>query len=300
LVWSALVRLGRGEFSLAQAQIDEAWALAGLEEVTTQAPLAVHVVIPAHVGRASWHLARNEYAEALRIGEAGLAIADRTGYVAWAIHRLMPIVAEASLWIRDWDRAERYGGRLREAGERLGHPLALAWADACAALMRMLQGDKAGAVAQLRAASDALDAIPFVEHGARLRRKLADACHDSGDTAGAVVELRRVHETFARLGAVPALTETREKLRLLGVRPPTRRGEASGAGALTARELEIARLVAARRTNKEIAAAVDISPRTVSTHLSNIFAKLEVASRGELTDRVRRGDLGTADAEMPV
>ncbi len=295
LVWSALVRLGRGDFAIAKEQIDEAWALAGAGDPAGTRPVAVHVVIPAHVGRAAWHLARTEYAEALRIAEAGLALADRTGYVAWAIHRLMPIAAEASLWIRDWERAAHYGTRLRETGARLGHPLALAWSDACSALSRMLQGDKAGAVAQLRAASDALDAIPFVEHGARLRRKLADAYNDSGDSASAVVELRRVHDSFDRLGAVPALTETRDKLRQLGVRPPPRRGETSGAGALTARELEIARMVAARRSNKEIAAAVDISPRTVSTHLSNIFAKLGVGSRGELTDRVRQGDLGAED-----
>jgi DNA-binding CsgD family transcriptional regulator len=66
---------------------------------------------------------------------------------------------------------------------------------------------------------------------------------------------------------------------------------AAGAGALSTREVEIARLVAARKSNKEIGAALDISSRTVSTHLSNIFAKLGVASRGALTDLVRAGTL---------
>jgi len=45
--------------------------------------------------------------------------------------------------------------------------------------------------------------------------------------------------------------------------------------------------VAARKSNKEIGAALGISSRTVSTHLSNVFVKLGVTSRGELTDRVR-------------
>jgi DNA-binding CsgD family transcriptional regulator len=58
-------------------------------------------------------------------------------------------------------------------------------------------------------------------------------------------------------------------------------------GVLSGRETEIARLVAARKSNKEIATALDISPRTVSTHLSNIFGKLGVTSRGELTDLIR-------------
>jgi DNA-binding CsgD family transcriptional regulator len=299
LVWSALIRLGRGEFSVANAQIDEAWALSGADRVSTDRPSSVHTVVPAHVGRAAWHMARLEYHEALRVAEAGLAIADRTGYIAWAIHRLMPMAAEASLWIRDWDRAEHYGTRLRAEAERLGHPLGMAWSEACFSLMRMLQGGMAGAIAQLRAASDALDAIPFVEHATRLRRKMVDALTAAGDTPAAIVELKRIHESFAKLGADPALTETRDKLRALGVRPPTRVVEENGAGSLTPREVDIARLVADRRSNKQIGVALDISPRTVSTHLSNIFGKLGVDSRGALTDLVRAGALDTADIEHP-
>jgi DNA-binding CsgD family transcriptional regulator len=60
---------------------------------------------------------------------------------------------------------------------------------------------------------------------------------------------------------------------------------------LTGRELEIARMVAMRKSNKDIGASLDISARTVSTHLSNIFAKLGVSSRGELADYVRERSL---------
>jgi DNA-binding NarL/FixJ family response regulator len=51
--------------------------------------------------------------------------------------------------------------------------------------------------------------------------------------------------------------------------------------------LEIARLVERRDSNKAIARKLSISPRTVSTHLSNIYQKLEISSRGELADYVR-------------
>ena len=160
--------------------------------------------------------------------------------------------------------------------------------EACFALIRFLKGDKAGAIAQLRRAADALDAIPFVEHATRLRRKLADAHNDSGDPNAAIIELRRVHATFARLRAGPALEEVRAKLRELGSRPPSRTPLAgSGAGTLTARELEIAQLVAARRSNKQIGAALGISARTVGTHLSNIFGKVGVDSRVALADQLR-------------
>jgi DNA-binding CsgD family transcriptional regulator len=91
---------------------------------------------------------------------------------------------------------------------------------------------------------------------------------------------------FARIGAESELNAVRDELRDLGTRPPAR-SIVDGAGTLTGREREIARLVAARKSNKEIGTALGISSRTVSTHLSNVFAKLGVTSRGELTDRVR-------------
>ncbi|HEX2779066.1 MAG TPA: helix-turn-helix transcriptional regulator, partial [Gemmatimonadaceae bacterium] len=71
-----------------------------------------------------------------------------------------------------------------------------------------------------------------------------------------------------------------------GARPPALVAT-RGAEGLTGRELEIIRLVVARRSNQEIGAALGISPRTVSTHLSNIFEKMNVTSRGELADAAR-------------
>jgi DNA-binding CsgD family transcriptional regulator len=250
----------------------------------------VHNVVPAHAGTAAYHLATRDYRRAIRIGELGLSIVDQTGYVAWAIHRLLPILAESALWLADYDRAKRYGERLRRDSLRLDHKLGLAWADACDALVALLTGEKERAIAMLRAAADELDAIPFIADGARVRRQLARALAETGDREGAMRELRRVHDVFARLGAERELSATRDQLRDLGARPPAR-AAAPGAGGLTGREVEIARLVAARKSNKEIGSALGISPRTVSTHLSNIFGKLSVGSRGELTDLVRQGGL---------
>ena len=93
------------------------------------------------------------------------------------------------------------------------------------------------------------------------------------------------------------MADVRQRLRALGARPPARASGREGAGALTTREAEIARLVAARQSNKAIGAALDISPRTVGTHLANIFVKLSVDSRGALTDLVRSGALDGAGAK---
>ena len=302
LVWSAFIHLGRGAHEEAKRRIDEAWKLAGADRAGEGSALTVHSVVPAHIGLGYYHLYRRDYQAALRVGQQGLAIADRTGYTVWSVYRLLPLLAETCLWLNDWEQCAAYAARLRTEGERLGHPLALAWAKGCDALVMRFTGDIAGAVSLLREAADALDAIPFVEHAARLRRKLAEPLVQLDDVAGAVMELRQVHDHFARLGATPALDEVREKLRELGARPPPRAlQEGQGIGTLTARESEVARLVAARKTNKEIGVALGISARTVGTHLANIFGKVGVDSRGALTDVVRAYDAEGDDplAAMP-
>jgi DNA-binding CsgD family transcriptional regulator len=179
---------------------------------------------------------------------------------------------------------------MRRDSTAIGQRLGLAWADACDAITELLRGDPSRSVALLRGATDALEAIPFMPDASRVRRQLARALVATGDREGAMRELRRAHEVFARLGAERELDGTREQMRELGARPPTR-SMTQGVAGLTGREIEIVRLVAARRSNKEIGAALGISARTASTHLSNIFTKLGVESRGELADRAREAGL---------
>ena len=289
LVWLGLLHLGRGDLDRGKACVDEAWELSGAGDHTAGAR-DVFSVVPAHIGRAAYHLTMREYAEAVRVGELGLAIADGSGQVVWTIHRLMPVIAEASLWMNDVRRASSLAERLRRDSTVLGQRLGLAWADACDGLVQALSGKKERAVSLLRGAAEALEAIPFVPDAARLRRRLAMALADSGSPEEATRELRRAHEVFAHLGAEPELDATRDQLRELGARPPTR-AAAQGVAGLTGREVEIVKLVAARRSNKEIGAALGISARTASTHLSNIFGKLGVESRGELADKAREAGL---------
>lgn len=289
LVWSAIMHLGRGEMERAKAYIDEAWELSGASR-GAERPSDVHSVVPAHIGLAAYHLFTGNFDEAIRVGEAGLAVADKAGAVVWAVHRLLPTLAESALEARDLRRAEKIGRRLRRDSERLGQRAGLAWADACEALVAMLRGQTERAVVLLRDAAAALEAVPVVADAARVRRQLARVLAESGDREGATRELRRVHDVFVRLGADRELALARQQLRDLGARPPARAALAGTEG-LTARELEIVRLVTARKSNKEIGRTLDISPRTVSTHLTNVFTKLGVGSRGELADFVRERDL---------
>ena len=287
LVWSAMIHLNRGAVDRAKAYLDEAWQLCA--DRGGKRPADVHSLVPVHAGLVAYHVAIGEHRRAIEIGEAGLAMVDRTGYLAWGIHRLLPMIIEAALWLNDIEAAERYRDRLRRDSQQLGHRLGIAWADTCDALIAMLGKDHGRAADMLRHAADSLEAVPWVLDAARARRKLAWVLAKTGDRDGAARELRRAHDQFVRLGTERELDETRELYRELGLRPPPRTApSAGGAGELTEREVDVVRLVAEHRSNKEIAAALRISPRTVSTHLSNIFVKLDVESRSELADVARR------------
>ncbi len=301
LVWTGLMVLARDETERAHDLFDEAWKLSGADNVhpdrlgDSDRIHNVNNVILAHTGLGTYWLTRGAWARALEYGERGLALADRFGFVSWAIHRLIPLVLEAGLWLQEFDRVEALTVRLREQSLALNHRLGLAWATAADALVARLKYHAPDAASRLLAAADDLDAVPFVFHAARLRRNAAQLMEADGDIAGAVRELRRAHDVFAKLGAEMELRGARSQLRSLGVRLPPK-NSVQGAGALTGRELEIARAVARRLSNKEIGAAFDISSRTVSTHLSHIFVKLGVDSRGALADFVRADPLLRDDA----
>ena len=117
----------------------------------------------------------------------------------------------------------------------------------------------------------------------------AEAALACGDRDGAAERLQRAAPLAAALGAQPL----GEQIAILARRARIRLGGENGAGAafssddgagelgLTERELEVLRLVAEGRSNREIAGELFISPKTASVHVSNILGKLGVASRGE-------------------
>jgi hypothetical protein len=221
LVWVSQVHLGRGSLEIADQLTREAWEVSGAESALASTGfLDVHTVVPAHIGRAAYHMTRGDWNDATRIAEAGLAIADRTGYVVWAIHHILPILGEACIHARHLARAREVGARMRREAEALGHPLGLAWADTCDAVLTWLEGDaRLGAVA-LRKGAEALEGIPLTYEASRLRRQLAGRLAEIGEREGALSELHRVHETFARLGAAPELEKAIDQFRQLGAAPP--------------------------------------------------------------------------------
>jgi tetratricopeptide (TPR) repeat protein len=221
LVWVSLMHLGRGDIETGDRLTREAWEVSRADGALAKSGyIDVHTVVPAHIGRAAYHMALNEWDEAVRIAEAGLAIADRTGYVFWAIHHILPIIAEASILSRDLVRAEEVARRVRREADAVGHPLGHAWADGLDALITWLRGDAEIGAVSLRKGAESLETIPLTYEAARMRRQLAGRLAEIGDREGALVELRHVHEVFTRLGARHELAETIGMFEQIGAEPP--------------------------------------------------------------------------------
>lgn len=111
----------------------------------------------------------------------------------------------------------------------------------------------------------------------------------AGDLEAARGTLAQALEVYARLGAAWDARRATARLRPYGVRPGVRgpRGRAeSGWGALTDTERRVAELVIQGLSNPDIAGRLLLSRRTVETHVSHILAKLEVRSRGEITQLI--------------
>jgi DNA-binding CsgD family transcriptional regulator len=92
--------------------------------------------------------------------------------------------------------------------------------------------------------------------------------------------LRRAADLFRQVGAPPWEDRAEAELRATGEK--ARRRDPSTLDQLTPQELQIAGLVAAGMTNREIAAQLYLSPRTIDYHLRKVFTKLGVTSRIEL------------------
>jgi DNA-binding CsgD family transcriptional regulator len=124
-------------------------------------------------------------------------------------------------------------------------------------------------------------------------RDLAAALARSGEHAAARPPAEEALETLAGLGADGERRSARSMLRDAGLHVGARSKHAAGSGweSLTRTEREIVKLTAEGRSNPEIAQALFIGRRTVRWHLSNVFLKLGVSSRGELTAQALRRDL---------
>jgi DNA-binding CsgD family transcriptional regulator len=129
-------------------------------------------------------------------------------------------------------------------------------------------GDPANALVSLRAASKAWSELEAPYEAACARLLIGCACRELGDDEGFALELEAARSVFEELGAAPDVAAV-DALTSAG----------ADTHGLTSRELEVLRLVAAGKSNREIASELVISEHTVARHVQNIFRKLGVPSR---------------------
>jgi DNA-binding NarL/FixJ family response regulator len=188
--------------------------------------------------------------------------------------RLLAAHVEIMLAAGDVSAAQTGADELVRIDRELDVPLLHALAEHAAGACLLAEADGESALATLRNAWTAWQHVDAPYESARVRVLASQAHRLLGEQASAEMELEAAAWVFEQLGAVPDLQRARRL---------SRRAEQRAAGPLTAREVEVLRLVATGMTNRAIAGELFLSEKTVSRHLSNIFAKLDLASRAAAT-----------------
>jgi len=186
------------------------------------------------------------------------------------------------------DLVEAYvrAGRLEEASaaledlEEQASVSGLSWALATAARGRGLLSDDDEFEAHFDEALDAHDRLPMPFERARTELCYGERLRRATRRAPARERLAAALGTFERLGADPWARRARAELRANGDR--VERPSAESAEELTPQELQVARAVSEGATNREAAAALFLSPKTIEAHLGRVYRKLGIRSRTEL------------------
>jgi DNA-binding CsgD family transcriptional regulator len=240
--------------------------LAGAEAAFTRAH---ELGFDPQPGLALLRLAEGKTAAAL--AALRLAVAGQSGRRLRRV-RLLAALVEVALAAGELGTARSASDELDAIAADFGTPALAAAAATARGRLRLAEGDVPAAAECLRRACAGWQELGLPYEAARARMRFAVAVREAGDEDGARLELRAALATFERLGAADAA----EAAALLVGRPELPRG-------LTAREADVLRLVAAGKTNRQVAAELMISEHTVARHLQNIFAKLGLSSRSAAT-----------------
>jgi DNA-binding CsgD family transcriptional regulator len=189
--------------------------------------------------------------------------------------RFLPAAVEVQIACGDARAAREACGALDEIASAFGSEALVAQAARARGLVHLAEGDAVSALGPLRRAFWLWQELEAPYEAACVRVQIGRACAALGDEDGAQLERSAARAIFEELGAAPALAT----LEAAPVAAPT----AVAKGGLTKREIEVLRLVAVGKTNKQIARDLFLSEKTIDRHLSNIFAKLDVPTRTAAT-----------------
>jgi DNA-binding CsgD family transcriptional regulator len=278
---------------------DEAYALATLARV--EAAFGREQECRVHVARAM------ELVEHVGVDILRAYLASVLGFLALGLGRSQDAVApleDVDVFLRERSphdpNAIQWAPDLIEAYARMGRPEDAArtlarfesqalesdsrWARAASARCRgLLAGDAEFA----RRFEEALAAHDTPFETARTQLCFGERLRRAGRRIEARAQLRAAVGVFDRLAAAPWAERARTELRASGERVSRRKPEATER--LTAQELSVALTVARGATNREAAAALFLSPKTIEFHLRNVYRKLGLRSRTQLVRWVLSG-----------
>jgi DNA-binding CsgD family transcriptional regulator len=319
LAQTAILDLAAGRWSAAEAAAAEGLLLAeevGADHVATQCHTTLgslaaargdHRAVDEHAARilqvsvprgvralsaaAYWHRGRaalfdgrpqEALSDLLRLGEPGHEAAHPTGALFAAVDTV-----EAAVQVGNTEVVEAQVAMVEEWAQRTGATWARA---ACHRLRALVRGGSAAEVS-FRAALDVAGAGGQPFEYARTRLLYGEWLRRARRRADARLQLAGAAEIFDRLGAEPLRVRALREQALTERPAAPRVPDPATAAGLTAQELRVARLAADGLTNREIAAQLLISPRTVGHHLANVYPKLGITSRAELARIDFAGDL---------
>ncbi|MEV6037392.1 AAA family ATPase [Nonomuraea sp. NPDC052116] len=305
----AIVQLLRGRFMDADAGVTEALSLAtdlgqdlqvvvlnaiaawlaavGGDEISCRS-LAAGVLEhrtrhPTDAAPASWalgllHLAGGRFDEATaRLDEVCGGPAQHDFLI-----RAVPDHVEAAVRAGLPEQAARHLPALSDWAEQTGRPHAIALARRCVALL----ADEDAAAGHFTAALELHERDPRRYDEARTRLAYGEWLHRHRRHTEAKDQLADALAAFERLGARTWASRARAELSALGERPSAHPRALDPLARLTPQELQVVRLAAAGMSNREIAARLFLSPRTVGHHLYKAYPKLGVTHRVELAQLV--------------
>jgi len=275
--WAGIARIAlagvhawRGEADACRAAAAQSLATAS-EAHSVSDELHVH----AALGRLALSLGRHEdVVEELTPAEA---IWVSSTHVEPSAVAFIPDLVEAHVHLGNVEEARTSLDRFRETAERAQRQWALAAVARCEGLLA--SGD--GSAEPFERALGLLESSPLALDRARTQLAFGERLRRAGQRRQARLQLRAAHEAFSAVDAAPwaerAAAELRATGESVGPRTPDRRAQ------LSPQERQIAQLVAEGKTNKEIAAQLYLSPKTIEYHLGNAYRKLDIHSRAELT-----------------
>jgi DNA-binding CsgD family transcriptional regulator len=310
LVGRAELHVRVGQWALAAADAEEA---VRLSEQTAQTALATFALdclsrVAAMTGREQ--PCRTHAERALRVIEEHRVVAGKVyvnstlGLLELGLGRIEPASRRLECAQQSADecglqepRVVQYQADLVEAHARAGDArtaeIALdrfehqarstegRWSLGTAARCRGLLADESDADGCFELALEHLEALPAPFEVARTHLCRGERLRRAGRRTDARHALRAGIETFDRLGAEPWANRARQELGATG-QTARRRDAGADRDRLTPQELQVALIVANGASNREAAAALFLSPKTIEFHLSRIYRKLSVRSRSEL------------------